>query len=217
MPIPWSIRSRAHQCSTSLDVFAGFLLLGVPISLALGVAGLIYLYVTDNWMLVAALPQRMISGIDQFVLLTIPLFLLAGSLMNFGGLSTRMVELRQRLVGHFRAACRSSPCSPAFFSPAFPEARSRNRHRRSDDPHSAMARQGIPAAYAAALVAISAVIGPAHPAEHHDDRVRRAVGHIDRARCFIAGVIPGMLLGVALLVYAELARAAERTSRPRRA
>ena len=55
-----------------LGLFFGFLLLGVPISLALGVGGLLYLYFTDNWMLVAALPQRMLSGVDQFILLTIP-------------------------------------------------------------------------------------------------------------------------------------------------
>src|SRR5215510_8459514 len=97
---------------TFLGLFLGFLVLGVPISLALGVGGLLYLYLTDNWTLVAALPQRMLSGVDQFILLTIPLFLLAGSLMNFGGLSTRMVNFgglstrmvnfANALVGHFK-------------------------------------------------------------------------------------------------------------------
>jgi C4-dicarboxylate transporter, DctM subunit len=104
---------------TFLGLFFGFLLLGVPIALALGVGGLFYLYFTDNWMLVAALPQRMLSGVDQFILLTIPLFLLAGSLMNFGGLSTRMVNFANGLVVISRADCRWSPCLQASCSPEF--------------------------------------------------------------------------------------------------
>ncbi len=55
-----------------LGVFLFFLLVGVPISLALGVAGLIFLWLTDNWMLVGGLPQKMLGGVDQFILLTIP-------------------------------------------------------------------------------------------------------------------------------------------------
>ena len=60
---------------TFLGIFLFFLLLGVPISLALGVGGMLFLWVTDNWMLVQGLPQKMLAGVDQFILLTIPLFL----------------------------------------------------------------------------------------------------------------------------------------------
>ena len=50
-----------------LGYFLTFLILGVPISLALGVGGLLFLYFTDNWMLVGALPGKMLQGVDQFI------------------------------------------------------------------------------------------------------------------------------------------------------
>ena len=80
-----------------LGYFLTFLILGVPISLALGVGGLLFLYFTDNWMLVGALPGKMLQGVDQFILLTIPLFLLAGNLMMASGLS-RIGEVFNRIV-----------------------------------------------------------------------------------------------------------------------
>ena len=60
--------------SSFFFLFAGFLATGVPIALALGIAGTAYLYLSGNGMMALMLPQRMIAGVDHFVLLTIPLF-----------------------------------------------------------------------------------------------------------------------------------------------
>ena len=73
--------------------FAAFLVLGVPIALALGLACAVLLWWSGNLDLLAAFPQRMIAGVDQFVLLTIPLFVLAGNLMSSGGIADRTRRL----------------------------------------------------------------------------------------------------------------------------
>jgi C4-dicarboxylate transporter DctM subunit len=139
---------------TFLGLFFGFLLLGVPISLALGVGGLLYLYFTDNWMLVAALPQRMVAGVDQFILLTIPLFLLAGSLMNFGGLSTRMVNFANALVGHFKGGLSLVTVLASIMFAGISGSAIAQSSAIGSLMIPAMARQGIPAAYGAAVSSI---------------------------------------------------------------
>lgn len=186
---------------TFLGLFLGFLLLGVPISLALGVGGLLYLYFTDNWTLVAALPQRMVSGVDQFVLLTIPLFLLAGSLMNFGGLSTRLVNFANALVGHFKGGLSLVTVLASMLFAGISGSAIAQSSAIGSLMIPAMARQGIPAAYGAALVAMSAVIDPLIPPSI-TMIVFGVLSGTSIAQMFIAGIIPGILLGFGLLAYA---------------
>jgi C4-dicarboxylate transporter DctM subunit len=184
-----------------LGLFLGFLLLGVPISLALGVGGLLFLYFTDNWTLVAALPQRMLSGVDQFVLLTIPLFLLAGSLMNFGGLSTRMVNFANALVGHFKGGLSLVTVLASMLFAGISGSAIAQSSAIGSLMIPSMTRQGIPAAYGAALVAMSAVIDPLIPPSI-TMIVFGVLSGTSIAQMFIAGIIPGILLGFGLLAYA---------------
>ena len=81
-------------------------------TLALGIAGTAYLYLSGNGMMALMLPQRMIAGVDQFVLLTIPLFLLAGALMNVGGVTERIVTFARAMVGHRRGGMSSVSVVP---------------------------------------------------------------------------------------------------------
>jgi C4-dicarboxylate transporter, DctM subunit len=184
-----------------LGFFLGLLLLGVPISLALGVGGLLFLYFTDNWTLVAALPQRMLSGVDQFVLLTIPLFLLAGSLMNFGGLSTRLVNFANALVGHFKGGLSLVTVLASMLFAGISGSAIAQSSAIGSLMIPSMARQGIPAAYGAALVAMSAVIDPLIPPSI-TMIVFGVLSGTSIGQMFIAGIIPGILLGFGLLAYA---------------
>jgi tripartite ATP-independent transporter DctM subunit len=81
--------------------FALLLLLNAPLALALGFPSLLYLQILGGPNLLM-LPQRLMAGADSFVLLAIPLFILAGLLMETGGISRRLVALAMALVGHLR-------------------------------------------------------------------------------------------------------------------
>jgi tripartite ATP-independent transporter DctM subunit len=88
----------------TLLVIGGFgllLALNAPLAVALGFPSLVYLQILGGPNLLM-LPQRLIAGADNFVLLAIPLFILAGLLMETGGISRRLVELATALVGHLR-------------------------------------------------------------------------------------------------------------------
>jgi len=84
-----------------LVAFVVLLLASVPIAIAMGAASLVAVLVVGQIPPIVIV-QRMYSGVDSFVLLAVPLFILAGSLMETGGISARLVQLARVLVGHVR-------------------------------------------------------------------------------------------------------------------
>ncbi len=79
----------------------GFIFLNVPIAFSMALSSILGLLVKGDVPLVI-LPQKIFTGCDSFSLLAVPLFILAGALMDTGGISLRLVRLAQALVGHFR-------------------------------------------------------------------------------------------------------------------
>ncbi|QOL79909.1 TRAP transporter large permease subunit [Pseudooceanicola spongiae] len=79
-----------------------FMIVGVPIAFSLGLAPVAYLLINDQWRLMIGLPQKMIAGIDSFVLLTMPFFILAGNLMDSENLTRQVLRFAQMLVGRVK-------------------------------------------------------------------------------------------------------------------
>ena len=80
--------------------FLAALLAGMPVAVVLGFSSLVYLLAGD--IPLEVIPQKMFSGMDSFVLLSIPAFVLAGNLMNGGGITDRILRFSNSFVGHFR-------------------------------------------------------------------------------------------------------------------
>lgn len=184
-----------------LGIFVVLLILGIPISLALGTGGFLYLWLTDNWMLAQAMPQRMLAGVDQFVLLTIPLFLLAGSLMNLGGLSSRMIGFANALIGHFKGGISLVTVLASILFAGISGSAIAQASAIGALMIPAMKKQGIPTAYGGALVAMSSVIDPLIPPSI-TMIIFGVLSGVSIAQLFVAGILPGLILGVALLAYA---------------
>ncbi|MFN3549669.1 MAG: TRAP transporter large permease [Mesorhizobium sp.] len=182
---------------------AFFLLLvtGVPISLALGVGGMGYLYFSGNGGVILALPQRMMAGVDQFILLTIPLFLLAGTLMNVGGITDRIVGFARAMVGHRKGGMSSVTVLSAGFFAGISGSATAEASALGSILIPAMKRQGIPPAYSAALVGVSAVVGPIIPPSI-TMIVYGVLSGASIGQLFLAGVAPGILIVLGLLLYA---------------
>lgn len=102
-------------------LFFGLLTLGTPISIAIGVSsllvGMVYLP-SDVIFFIGA--QKMFSGIDSFTLLAIPFFVLAGNIMNKGGIAIRLINLAKLLGGVCRGRLRTPMSSPTCCSVPFP-------------------------------------------------------------------------------------------------
>lgn len=87
----------------ALVLFLSFLVLifiGVPVAFSLGLSSLLYLFLND--MSFSIIPQRMFGGLNSFVLLCIPGFILAGNLMNAGGITDRIIQFANNCFGHIR-------------------------------------------------------------------------------------------------------------------
>ncbi len=182
--------------------FAALLIAGVPIALALGVGAGIYLWASGNINQLLAFPQRMIAGVDQFVLLTIPLFVLAGALMNVGGLTDRIIAFARVFVGHRRGGLSSvTVVSSALFAGISGSATA-EASALGSILIPAMSRQGIPTGYAAALVGVSAVLGPIIPPSI-TMIIFGVLAGASIGQLLLAGVIPGLLLAGGLLAYAN--------------
>jgi tripartite ATP-independent transporter DctM subunit len=185
-----------------LASFIVFMLAGMPIALALGVGAAIYLYLTDNWALALAFPQRMLAGVDQFVLLTIPLFILAGNLMNYGGLTDRVIAFARAYVGHRRGGLSSVTVLASTIFSGISGSAVAQATVMGSILIPAMTRSGIPAAYAAALVGVSAIMDPIIPPSI-TFIVFGVLAQASIGELLIAGVVPGFLLCAGFLAYAS--------------
>ena len=182
-------------------IFVLLLVTGVPIALALGIGGMAFLWLSGNGALMLALPQRMMAGVDQFVLLTIPLFLLAGSLMNAGGITDRIVEFARVSVGHRRGGMSSVTVLSAGFFAGISGSANAEAAALGSILIPTMKKQGIPAAYAAALVGVASIVGPIIPPSI-TMIIYGVLSGTSIGQLFLAGVAPGFLLIAGFLIYA---------------
>ena len=103
--------------------FLILLLFGLPIALSVGASSVIYLLLND--IPLSVVPRKMFTGIDSFVLLCVPGFILAGSLMNSGGITRRLIRFSNALIGHIKGGWRRPMCWHRCFSPVLPVRPSR--------------------------------------------------------------------------------------------
>ena len=183
-------------------IFAGLLTSGIPIALTLGIAGTAYLYLSGNGMMALMLPQRMMAGIDQFVLLTIPLFLLAGALMNVGGVTDRIVHFARAMVGHRRGGMSSVSILSSGFFAGISGSATAEASALGSILIPTMSKQGMPTAYAAALIAVSSVMGPIIPPSI-TMIIYGVLSGTSIGQLFLAGVVPGIGIATGLLLYAS--------------
>ena len=184
-----------------LSIFGATLLIGVPIALAIGVACALFLIVTGNPALLVAFPRRMISGVDQFVLLTIPLFILAGNLMNAAGITERIIQFAQALVGQFRGGLSLIVIVTSMLFGGVSGSATAEAAAIGTIMVPSMVREGYDLNYAAALTAVSSVVGPIIPPSIAMIIYGVLTG-TSIADLFMAGIVPGLLVGLGLMAYA---------------
>lgn len=182
-----------------LILFGVFLLamvLGFPIAISLGVASLSYLVFSDIPLII--IPQRLYSGIDVFVLLSIPGFILAGNLMNQGGITKRIVDFSNAMVGHIRGGLGLANIVGSMVFAGISGTAVADSASLGAVLIPAMKDEGYEADFSCAVTASSSTIGPIIPPSLPMIVAGTLTG-LSVGRLFVAGIIPGLLLGLGLM------------------
>lgn len=177
------------------------ILMGIPIIFVLGISALAYFVCTGQFAFLMVLPQRMFAGIDQFILLAIPLFVLAGNLMDVGGLTHRLLALSNMVVGRFRGGTSLSTIWGSVLFGGVSGSAAADAAALGAVLIPDMKRQGYDVNYAAALVATSSLMAPLIPPSIAMI-IYGALSGTSIARLLIAGVAPAFLLAIGLTFYA---------------
>lgn len=181
--------------------FLAGLLAGMPVAVVLGLSSLVYLLAGD--IPLEVIPQKMFSGMDSFVLLSIPAFVLAGNLMNGGGITDRILRFSNSLVGHFRGGLAQTNIVGSMIFAGISGTAAADAASQGAVLIPGMKRVGYTVPYAAAVTAASAVVGPIIPPSVPMIIVGSLTG-ISVGQMFLAGAIPGILLGLGMMVPAYI-------------
>ena len=185
-------------------VFVTFLVLlalGAPIAFVIGVSMFAYFVWTGQYHFLLVLPQRMFAGGDQFVLLAIPLFILAGNIMEVGGLTHRLLNFANVCVGRFRGGVSLTAIWASLLFGGVSGSAAADAAALGSVLIPEMKRQGYDKNYAAALMSMSSIMAPLIPPSIAMV-IYGALSSTSIARLFIAGIVPGFMLAFALTAYA---------------
>ncbi|MDO4642645.1 MAG: TRAP transporter large permease [Cardiobacteriaceae bacterium] len=178
-------------------VFLVGLAIGIPVAITLGVASLAYILSAGIPLVVV--PQKIFAGMDIYVLLCIPGFVLAGNLMNGGGITPRIINFAQAGVGWMRGGLGMTNVASSMLFGGISGTAVADAASIGGMMIPGMKRAGYPADFSAAVTSASSTMGPIIPPSVPMIIVG-ALSGISVGKMFIAGVIPGLLLGVAMLI-----------------
>lgn len=178
-------------------IFLFLLFNGVPIAFSLGISSLFYLITTDIPLTVIA--QKIYAGMDSFTLLCIPGFMLAGSLMNTGGITKRIFNCCNALVGHIRGSLAMVNVLDSMLFAGISGTAIADVCSLGAMIIPAMVDEGYEDDFSVALTASTSVIGPIIPPSVPMVIAGSACA-ISVGKMFAGGIIPGILLGVAFLI-----------------
>ena len=180
--------------------FITLILLRVPISIAIGTATVLTFLTSDFSSALQIIPQQMLEGVNKASLTAVPFFIMAGNLMNATGVTERIFAFANALVGHMKAGLAQVNVLSSMIFAGISGAAVADCAGLGAIEIKAMRESGYKADFAAAITVASSVIGPLIPP---------SIGLVLYAflaqqsieRMFIAGLIPGILVGLALSWY----------------
>ncbi|MGI9501527.1 MAG: TRAP transporter large permease [Geminicoccaceae bacterium] len=185
----------------SIVLLLGLLVLGVPMIVALITAVALNFALSGQWPL--TLPQTMVAGMSTFTLIALPLFVLAGAIMNAGGISTRLFEFARALVGWMRGGLAQVNVLTSMFFGGMIGSSTADLAGSGSILIPAMKKEGYPAEVAASVSASSSGIGPLIPPSS-PMILYSAITGTSLSALFLAGLIPGLILGGLFMLLVAL-------------
>jgi tripartite ATP-independent transporter DctM subunit len=174
----------------------GAMAIGMPIAFALIVCGVALMYQLDIFD-AQIIAQNIINGADSFPLMAVPFFMLAGEVMNTGGLSRRIVDVALSFVGHVKGGLGYVAIMAACILSALSGSAVADAAALSALMIPMMTKAGHDKARSGGLIAASGIIGPVIPPSI-GFVIFGVVGGVSITKLFLAGIVPGLLIGLSL-------------------
>ena len=180
--------------------FIGLILLRVPVSMAIGAAVLLAFLTSEFSDALYIVPQQILEGVNKPSLAAVPFFIMAGNLMNAVGMTDRIFNFANALVGHFKAGLAQVNVLSSMIFAGVSGAAVADCAGLGAIEIKAMRDRGYSPDFAAALTVCSAVVGPLIPP---------SIGLVIYAflaqqsveRMFLAGLVPGLIVGISLMIF----------------
>lgn len=190
-----------HPLVLLMTVLAAALIAGVPISFALILASAVVVWAAELPLTVVV--QQMFVGINTFTLLALPFFFLAGNVMTDGGISERLVKLAMALVGHLRGGLAHVNVVVGMFISGISGSSTADAAAISSIFTPAMKRRGYDERFAVCLSACTSTMGAVIPPSILMV-VYGATANVSIGALLIGGIVPGVLMGLALMLQSHV-------------
>lgn len=179
--------------------FFVLLLLGIPVAIAIGVASLVAL--ASQGVPLMLIVQRMFAGVDSFALIAVPFFILAGDLMSEGKVSEKLVEFADAVFGFLRGGLTIVAVLAGMFFAAISGSGAATTAAVGTTLVPELKRKGYEEASSASLIAAAGTIGVVIPPSV-PMIIYAVIAEVSVAKLFLNGFVPGVVMGLALMVIA---------------
>jgi tripartite ATP-independent transporter DctM subunit len=180
----------------------GSLLFGMPVAYVLGVTSVFIMLQMGDTSLFPLIPMRFFNSINLFPLMAMPLFILAGEIMNQAGITNRVIDFSTRLVGHFRGGLAHANILASILFAGLTGSAVADSAALGSMLIPGMAKKGYDKTFAAAVTAASSCIGPIIPPSIVMV-IYGAFMQVSIAGLFAAGIIPGLIMGATLMIFSH--------------
>lgn len=174
------------------------LILGVPISFSLGISAVLSIYLANLPLIVIF--QRMFSGVNSFILTCIPFFILMGNIMEKGGVARRIVNFSNIIIGRIRGGLSAVNILASMFFAGISGSAVADTSSIGSILIPLMNEEGYDRNFSAAVTCTSSTIGLIIPPSNSMILYSFVAGGISIAKLFAAGIIPGILVGIGLII-----------------
>lgn len=186
--------------------FFALLVLGVPIAFAMGLATVFTLLWKGDAAMLLVVPQNMVTGVDIYVLVAVPFFILAGDIMGEAGFTRQLVGFANSLVGHLQGGLAHVVVVAEVFLSGITGSAVADTAAIGRVLIPGMREEGYDVDFAAAVTAAAGIMGPIIPPSIVMV-VYAAVMQTSVAALFAAGIVPGLIMALGLMVVsASIAR-----------
>ena len=197
-------------------VLVGLIMLGLPIAVSMGMTAVIFFVLLGETDVLSMVPARMYSSTTSFTLLAIPFFILTGNLMNTGGITHRLFQFAQNLVGHLRGGLGHVVVVSAMIFAGMTGAAVAEAAALGTVELEGMTKRGFDRKFSAAILASASTIGPVIPPSI-PFVIYGSITGTSVGRLFLGGFVPGFLMGIALMILVYIVSTRRGYPRERRA